>query len=236
VHLVNKPKTARGEETLQRICSAAEELFADRGYYNTQIGDIARKAGVATGTFYIYFPDKISVFRYLLNELGHQLRREIRAAAAGTENQQEAEYVGLRTFLSFASKHIGLFKIIWQAQFVDMEAFKEYYETFSARYICHISDAQDRGEFADIDPVYFSYILMGIYNFVALKCIVFDEKEPSEELVQEVFKFIRNGAFAPPGEKKNSSLQAAEEPVERDRKPKGKRKEGNVRSGTRPGR
>jgi len=200
VHLVNKPKTARGEETLQRICSAAEELFADRGYYNTQIGDIARKAGVATGTFYIYFPDKISVFRYLLNELGHQLRREIRAAAAGTENQQEAEYVGLRTFLSFASKHIGLFKIIWQAQFVDMEAFKEYYETFSARYICHISDAQDRGEFADIDPVYFSYILMGIYNFVALKCIVFDGKEPSEELVQEVFKFIRNGAFATSGD------------------------------------
>jgi AcrR family transcriptional regulator len=200
VHLVNKPKTARGEETLQRICSAAEELFAGRGYYNTQIGDIARKAGVATGTFYIYFPDKISVFRYLLNELGHQLRREIRTAAAGTENQQQAEYVGLRTFLSFASKHIGLFKIIWQAQFVDMDAFKEYYETFSARYISHISDAQERGEFADIDPVYFSYILMGIYNFVALKCIVFDEKEPSEELVQEVFKFIRNGAFATPGD------------------------------------
>lgn len=200
MHLVNKPKTARGEETLQRICSAAEELFAGRGYYNTQIGDIARKAGVATGTFYIYFPDKISVFRYLLNELGHQLRREIRTAAAGTENQQQAEYVGLRTFLSFASKHIGLFKIIWQAQFVDMEAFKEYYETFSARYISHISDAQERGEFADIDPVYFSYILMGIYNFVALKCIVFDEKEPSEELVQEVFKFIRNGAFATPGD------------------------------------
>ncbi len=32
MHLVNKPKTGRGEETLQRICSAAEELFADRGY------------------------------------------------------------------------------------------------------------------------------------------------------------------------------------------------------------
>jgi AcrR family transcriptional regulator len=215
VHLVNKPKTARGEETLQRICSAAEELFAGRGYYNTQIGDIARKAGVATGTFYIYFPDKISVFRYLLNELGHQLRREIRTAAAGTENQQQAEYVGLRTFLSFASKHIGLFKIIWQAQFVDMDAFKEYYETFSARYISHISDAQERGEFADIDPVYFSYILMGIYNFVALKCIVFDEKEPSEELVQEVFKFIRNGAFATSGDSAGAENGGAERKKDR---------------------
>jgi len=200
VNLVKKPKTARGAETLQRICDAAEELFAESGYYNTQISDIAKKAGIASGTFYIYFPDKISAFRYLLDELGRRLRREIRAAASGARTQQEAEFVGLKTFLSFASKHIGLFKIVWQAQFVDMDAFKNYYESFAARYVTRIGDAQKRGELTEMDPEYFSYILMGIYNFVALKCIVFDGKEPTDELVEEVFKFIRHGAFAPSAE------------------------------------
>ena len=69
MNLVKKPKTARGAETLQRICDAAEELFAESGYYNTQISDIAKKAGIASGTFYIYFPDKISAFRSLLTEV-----------------------------------------------------------------------------------------------------------------------------------------------------------------------
>ena len=44
--------------------------------------------------------------------------------------------MGLKTFLSFASKHIGLFKIVWQAQFVDMDAFKNYCESFAVRGRC----------------------------------------------------------------------------------------------------
>lgn len=194
--LINKPKTQRGAETLQRICDAAEELFADKGYYNTQISDIAHKAKIATGTFYIYFPDKISVFRYLLAELGHQLRKEISIAIGDCSSQQEAEYIGLKTFLSFVSKHIGLFKIVWQAQFVDMEAFKDYYEKFAQRYVSRIRTAQAKGEFNEINPEYLSYILMGIYNFVALKCIVFDQQEPDEDIIKDVFKFIKSGAFA----------------------------------------
>lgn len=197
MNLVNLPKTQRGIDTLQRICAAAEELFADKGYYNTQINDITGKANIATGTFYIYFPDKLSVFRYLLSELGRQLRKEIRVATGESKSQQEAEYIGLKTFLSFAAKHIGLFKIVWQAQFVDMDAFKDYYEKFAERYVGRIRSAQAKGEFVDINPEYFSYILMGIYNFVALKCIVFDQKEPTEEIINDVFKFIKSGAFPP---------------------------------------
>ena len=49
--IVNLPKTARGLETLQRICQAAEEIFNDRGYYDTSINDITRKAKVSAGTF-----------------------------------------------------------------------------------------------------------------------------------------------------------------------------------------
>jgi hypothetical protein len=37
---------------------------------------------------------------------------------------------------------------------------------------------------------------MGIYNFVALKCIVFDQQEPDEDIIKDVFKFIKSGAFA----------------------------------------
>ena len=40
------------------LMNAAFELFTERGFSNTSIADIAEKAKVAKGTFYLYFKDK----------------------------------------------------------------------------------------------------------------------------------------------------------------------------------
>ena len=60
--LVNQPKTNRGQETLNRICSAAEEIFFQKGYYQTGINDITNLANVSAGTFYIYFESKQNLY------------------------------------------------------------------------------------------------------------------------------------------------------------------------------
>ena len=172
------PKTKRGEETRRRILEAAEDLFAEKGYYGTQINDITKMAGIAAGTFYVYFPDKISIFRYLIESLGHELRSNIRTATKDMTSSIEIERQGIREFFRFLHHHIGLFKIVWAAQFVDMDAFKDYYERFAAGYGKSISRAKERHDIRDMDPVLLTYCLMGIYNFVALKYFVFDRREP----------------------------------------------------------
>src|ERR687887_1219224 len=40
------------------ILRAAIDVFADRGYFNAQVADVARAAGVAAGTVYLYFRSK----------------------------------------------------------------------------------------------------------------------------------------------------------------------------------
>ncbi|GHV48396.1 hypothetical protein FACS1894204_12670 [Synergistales bacterium] len=196
-YIKQRPKTKRGEETLRKICEAAEQLFAEKGYYATEISDIARRAEISTGTFYIYFSDKISSFRYLMDELGHRLRKEIREAKGGLSSNSiiESEALGMRTFFRFVAKHIGLFAIVWQSQFVDPESFKKYYERFSSGYITEIQEAQKRGEIRPFNPVYLSYCLMGIYNFVALKSLVFDGKEPDDDTLGQILDFIRSGVL-----------------------------------------
>src|SRR6266571_5021245 len=52
------PMTARGEATRRRILDAAEEVFGEFGYYEASISEITRRAGIAQGTFYIYFHSK----------------------------------------------------------------------------------------------------------------------------------------------------------------------------------
>ena len=48
-------------ETRNLILKTAKELFLDRGYEKTTMRDIAKKAGLGTGTAFTHFPDKISL-------------------------------------------------------------------------------------------------------------------------------------------------------------------------------
>ena len=195
MNYVNRPKTKRGEQTLKRICDAAEELFSQCGYYNTEVQDITKKAGVATGTFYIYFQDKVSVFLHLLDNLGRKLRREIKLAKLNAPGLSfvESERVTFRAWFSFVREHIGIFHICWQALFIEPEFFKEYYERFSAGYIDEILKAKDSGELRDFDPKLLSYVLMGVYNFVALKYMIFDESGPDDDAIDQLIDMLSKG-------------------------------------------
>lgn len=189
------PKTNRGQETLDKISKAAEELFSRKGYYNTSVTDITKKANVAPGTFYIYFKDKKSVFCFLVEELSSSLRREIAIAIKDCKSRFEAEYIGFKTFFNFVSKHRGLYKIIWEAQFVDDKVFREYYEKVASGYIKGIKKAQREGEVRDINPEALVYCLIGISNFIGLRWVIWENTEVPDEIFKDVMKFIRNGAF-----------------------------------------
>jgi AcrR family transcriptional regulator len=53
--------TSKGEDTRRRILDAALDLFQERGFAETTMREIARKADVATGAAYYYFPSKESI-------------------------------------------------------------------------------------------------------------------------------------------------------------------------------
>jgi AcrR family transcriptional regulator len=54
-----------------QILNAAMEVFSKKGYTSATIPEIARLAGVAAGTIYIYYPSKRELFIALLKKIGH---------------------------------------------------------------------------------------------------------------------------------------------------------------------
>src|SRR5262249_17514929 len=52
------PRQARSIEKRRKLLEAGRELFARRGYAEVSIGEIAAKAGVAAGGFYLHFSSK----------------------------------------------------------------------------------------------------------------------------------------------------------------------------------
>lgn len=54
-------------ERRQQLLLAAKDIFAKRGYHAAKIDDIVAAAGVARGTFYLYFQDKRGIFEELVD-------------------------------------------------------------------------------------------------------------------------------------------------------------------------
>ena len=55
-------RTKRGARTRTRLIEAAEQIFTELGYHEASIVKIAEAAGVANGTFYLYFSSKRDIF------------------------------------------------------------------------------------------------------------------------------------------------------------------------------
>jgi len=194
--LVNKPKTKRGQATLEKICQAAETLFYEKGYHGTSIVDITNISGIALGTFYIYFKDKYSLYKYLLFRYNRQIRMRISAETKKVESRLEKEKVGLKTFLEYTRENKHAYNIIWESLYIDRSLFMDYYDTFADRYAKGIIEGQKAGEVKDIDPILVSYFLMGVSNFIGLKYVMFDdENKDFDQVVDKVIEIIECGLF-----------------------------------------
>src|SRR5260370_24179839 len=71
----------RDPDKPQQIIEAAVRVFARQGYFNSRVSDIAREAGIAAGTIYLYFKTKedilITLFREKMAAFWASLRRAI---------------------------------------------------------------------------------------------------------------------------------------------------------------
>lgn len=87
--LVDEKK--RKKKTLLK--AAALELFLSKGSEATSIDDIVRKAGVAKGTFYLYFHDRNEILREIISEKSKAM--VIAAASSASLRQPISESEGL---------------------------------------------------------------------------------------------------------------------------------------------
>jgi len=72
-------------EKRDRITEAAISVFAEKGYTAARVADVARKAGVADGTIYLYFQNKEDLLRCIFEEKMGMLLDELADALSGVE-------------------------------------------------------------------------------------------------------------------------------------------------------
>ena len=65
----------------QKIIQAAAKVFAEKGFYNSRVSEIAKEANVADGTIYLYFKNKddilISLFEEEFGQIVENIGKEL---------------------------------------------------------------------------------------------------------------------------------------------------------------
>jgi AcrR family transcriptional regulator len=191
------PVTARGQATRRRLLDAAETVFGELGYERASISEVTRLAGVAQGTFYLYYPNKQAVFVELVEDLGHRLRRHIAKAVAGTTDRMEVERLGFQAFFDFIGQHRDLYRIVRQAEFVDERVYQRYYRRLAERYTRGLARAAGDGQVAPrLDPEALAYCLMGMGDFLGMRWVLWEGRPPPPHAIEALLTLVRQGMTA----------------------------------------
>jgi TetR/AcrR family fatty acid metabolism transcriptional regulator len=129
-----------------RILEAAVKVFAGRGYFGARVSDIAKVAGVADGTIYLYFRNKedilVSLFDEVMSEHIAKGREELRAV----EGTEERLLVIARHHLRLLGGNRNL-AVVFQVEFRQSTKFMERFTAGWLRdYLAIISEVIEEGQ------------------------------------------------------------------------------------------
>ena len=190
-------RPGKGDRSRQRILESAEQVFAEHGFHAASIVKITEAAGLAQGTFYLYFASKQAVFEQVLMDLNHRVRTAMADGARGASNRIEAERGGFRGFFTFTAEHPALYRVIRQAEFVAPELLARHYATIAEGYVEGLRAAMRAGEIAPADPEVVAWALMAVGEMIGLRWVLWsDAKKIPEHVFEETMAFVRRALTA----------------------------------------
>jgi AcrR family transcriptional regulator len=186
-----RPLTERGSATRRRLLDAAERSFGELGYHEASVVKITEEAGVAHGTFYLYFASKKEIFDELVRDLNRRVRHAMKDASSQGSTRLEAELLGFRAYFEFTAEHAALYRIIRQAEFVSPDMLRYHYERLAEGYVEGLREAIDGGDVGDVDPEVVAWALMGAGELLGMRWILWEGRnEPPQRVLDELTRII----------------------------------------------
>ncbi len=159
------------------ILNAATKVFAQNGFFNSQVADVARVAGVAAGTVYLYFRSKDDLLVSIFERSMHTVLAEVRRATDGLTDPSAR----LRRIAHLHLERLGRDKnlaVVFQVELRQSVKFMERFsETFLQDYFKvirqAIADGQHSGAFRkDISATTATKIFFGALDEMATNWVL----------------------------------------------------------------
>jgi len=163
----------RKEAKRERILDAAVLEIARHGYYSTTVSTIARRAGVADGTIYLYFNSKeellVSVFERAMQRFNQEARQIAADDAAGAEDKLR-RLVALHLSLLGEDRDLA---VVFQVEFRHTIHVLELLSRSRIReYLALVARVVEQGKQEgifkhDVDPLFAAKVVFGILDEMA---------------------------------------------------------------------
>ena len=180
------------------ILRAAIDVFAERGFFNAQVADVARAAGVAAGTVYLYFRSKDDLLVSIFERSMREVIDEGRSAIAGVPDPAER----LRRIAHLHLSRLGRDKNLAVVFQVELRQSVKFMERFSETYLQDylklikqtIADGQQSGVFRrTISATTATKVFFGALDEMATNWMLSRRKYPLDDEADAVVDLFING-------------------------------------------
>lgn len=177
------------------LLNTAFELFTSKGINKTSISDIVEKAGVAKGTFYLYFTDKYDIRNRLVSHKASQLFHAAHKALLRTDITDTEDRViflvdhiidqlaANKSLLNFISKNLswGIFKnaLTSPSDSKDINFYDIYVELL------------DKSVRPFKEPEIMIFMIVELVSSTCYSAILYDEPVPVRELKPHLYQAVR---------------------------------------------
>src|SRR5436190_616230 len=113
--MVRAAELPQPESKRERILRAAIDVFAQNGYFNAKVSEVAKAAGVADGTIYLYFDGKEDLLTSVFREHTRSYLKSLERVLANVNRPEERMRIAIRHHLEALGRDRSL-AIVWQVE------------------------------------------------------------------------------------------------------------------------
>jgi TetR/AcrR family transcriptional regulator len=185
----------------EEILSAAEKVFAAKGFFPTTMSDIAREAEFGTGTLYKYFKSKEELYFTLIDEKVEEVNRLVNTELSQKTSAVERIKKVLKLQFEFIERNRDFFRIYISERnrfewTVKDELGKGLHEKM-VTYISILAEVMRQGikgeEFRPMNPMDLAHALVGIVNSFVFEWMIGRESYPLISKLDTVLEIFLGG-------------------------------------------
>lgn len=184
-----------------RIIRAAAKIFAKKGFHRTKVSDIVNGAGIARGTFYLYYKSKAELFEKLLDDIMLQVVKNFADIDYHTLNTKEDFYNHIhkvshrfkdlvlenKDLASIFLKELGMVGGKFQKK---LESYHNGLMEISKEFLNY---CYNKGITRKVKPEIISYVASGIVRELLSRFLSGQIDAEVDEIIEEGVRFYVNG-------------------------------------------
>lgn len=184
------------DDKKNRLLRAAKEVFAEKGLEKTTISEIVKKAGMAQGTFYLYFSSKKALIPAIANDLLQTMLHEMKKEQKLSHDIWETFHIMITVTFQVTNSYKEVLSLCYSGLAIEntLSEWERIYNPYYSWLADLIASGIQQGAIRqDVEPMVAARMVIGLVESSAEQMYLFNKLDKSfPEEQEQLFSFIHH--------------------------------------------